>query len=160
MIEFSTELETRVKDILVANTGVGTDPDNYVKTWDDHLHDETVDNMPYVVITTRTAEKAGESEIGSKYDLYTYTVHIYYLDIQTVYATGKLKRSNILSRMKKSLESNRRLNNLQSIDPDGVREYVYDANISAVLFDSSGQEEYYSFVSELYLNVYTATSNS
>lgn len=159
MIEFATKLEERLNSILVPIVGVGSDPTFYVKTWDDHLHDEAVENMPFIVITTRTAEKSGESEIGSKYDLTMYTVHIYYLDIDASHSVGKKRRSNILSRVRKVLMEDRRLGNLLVTElATQTTEYVYDTTISAVLFDESGQEEYYTFISELYLNVYTAAN--
>lgn len=151
MIDFRTHLQNRC--IQIATTSVATD----VKTFDNHLHDVELTQMPFMVVNVRTAEKSGESEIGVNYDLYMWTVHFYYLDIAEVYNTGDQRRNTVMSKLEKSLEEDRRLGGLD-VTVNGKREYVFDSSISAALFDSSGQEEYYSFVSELYLNVYTAKS--
>lgn len=159
MIDFRTKLEDKISTLVTTWVGPSSGITAPVVTFDDHLHDVELNQFPYVVINVRTAEKAEAGEIGNTYDLFMWTIHIYYLDLVATYSTGKTRRDHILSIIEKNLEKNRYLDHLQSTDPDGAREYVYDSSISAILFDSSGQEEYYSFVSELYLNVYTARSN-
>lgn len=158
MLNFRTHLQDNITTIVRAAVGSGTDPTDYVRTFDSYLHDIDIIDNPFVVINVRTAEKASQSEIGNTYDLYMWTVHIYYIDITDTYASGDNRRNLILSKIEKTLEENRRLGNLEVIDTSGHREYVYDSSISAILFDQSGQEEYYTWVSELYLNVYTAKS--
>lgn len=162
MITFRTVLEDKLLAIAQAQVGVGTDSTDFVRTFDNHIHDFNLDYAPnpwpFVVVNVRTAEHAGGaqgSEIGTPYDLYEWTVHIYYIDIVKDYNTGDMRRDKILGKLVKALEENRRLDNLESVY-SGTREYVYDSTISAVVFDSSGQEEEYSFQSELYLTVYTA----
>lgn len=150
MIEFRSELRDKLIELLTS--WVGSD----VVTFDNYLHDVEHDQVPYVVVNVRTAERAAAAEIGNDYDLKMWTVHIYYLDIAEVHSEGEDKRNRVLGTIDKKLEENRRLNNLEVTTVDGHREYVYDSSISAVLFDESGQDEYYSFISELYLNVYTA----
>lgn len=157
MIGFRTNLQDRIESILNTAVGPGSDPTHTVISFDSYLHDVSLEDTPFVVVNVRTAEKAGESEIGAKYDLYMWTVHIYYIDMHSVYEEGETKRNNILSRIEKVLEEKRRLDNLTST-VGGATEYVYDSSISAILFDSSGHDQYYSFISELYLNVYTAKS--
>lgn len=159
MIDFRTHLQNKILDLSKEIVGVGTDATNYVRTFDDHLHDFNLDftpnPWPFIVVNVRTAERSGDSEIGLAYDLYMWTVHIYYIDLVQTYSQGDQRRNFILSKLVKYLEENRRLENFE-VMVNGKREYVYDSTISAVLFDSSGQEEEYSFVSELYLQVYTA----
>lgn len=157
MLEFSEKLETHVKSLLTTWVGPGSDTIYFVKYFDDHLHDVEETQLPFVVVTLRTAEASGrsEQEIGVPYDLGEYTIHIYYLDTTADYAAGKKRRSFIMSKIEKLLEENRRLQNFE-VAVDNSREYVWDSRISSVLFDYSGQEEYHSFVSELYLSVDTA----
>lgn len=161
MIEFSERLEERIREVVDAVAGSST-PAPYIKSYGDHAADVPYDQMPHMMVIVRTDEKESSGEIGNEgYDLWRWTVHLYYLDIETsddpnAYKTAKQRRSNIMSRVTKGLERNKRLNNLEVIDSDGAREYVYDSEISAVLFDSSGQPGDYSFVTELYLNVFTA----
>lgn len=150
MIQFRKELKARLLQLIP--TWVGSD----VRTFDDYLHDVERNQLPYITVHVRTAEKAAASEIGTDYDLRMWTIHIYYLDIHKEHELGDELRDKVLGTITKKLEENRRLDNLEVIDPDSHREYVYDSSISAVLFDESGQEEEYTFVSELYLNVYTA----
>lgn len=152
MIEFRTHLQKRVMDI--AKDILTTE----VKTYDDHLHDlDDLAHFPFLVVNVRTAEKSGDSEIGTGgVQLWNWTVHIYYLDINADYKTADERRNNILSRLELEFEKNKKLNHLD-VSVEGIgREYVWNTSISAVLFDYSGQEEYHSFVSELYLNVETA----
>lgn len=157
MIDFSLELEQRVSDLIFAAVGPAADAPNVI-TFDDHLHDVDRSQLPFIVVTTRSAEEGAVQEIGSNWGPKTYTVHVYYLDIADTYAEGKLRRANILSRVRKALEPQFNLGNMESVDDDGTREYVFDSGITTILFDSSGQDQYYSFVSELYLEVQTATT--
>lgn len=157
MIDFAEQLEDRVRAIVTTAVGNVADAPDYVKTFSDHLYDVEIQNLPFVVVTTRSNELE-DQEVGTQFDNRLWTVHIYYLDITTTYEEGKNRRSKLLSKIERALNTDRRLGNLEVVDGLGYREYVFDSKISSVLFDASGQEEYYSFVSELYLNVYTARS--
>lgn len=160
MIDFRKVLQDKCMELAQTAVGPGSDPVNYVKTFDKRLHDIEVDETPFLVVNVRTAEKAAPGEIGNGgYDLFMWTVHFYYLAVEVEdWQEGSDRRDIIFGKLEKALEENKNLNNLQSTSTDGKREYVYDSSITAGLFDDSGEEEYYSFVSELYFNVYTARS--
>lgn len=132
-----------------------------VKTFDDHLHafDLEVDPepFPFVVVNVRLNEKEEPGEMGTDHDLRTWTVHIYYIDANLPdYAEGQDRRDKVLGTLERELEKDRRLGGLSYTDDKGIREYVFDSDVKLISFDSSGQEEYYTFVSELHMLVYTA----
>ena len=158
MIEFRTALEDRLMSIITTTVGTGTDPTHFVRTVDNHIHDFnltfTPNPWPFMVVAIRSVEQSGQSEVGVPYDLYMWTVHLYYISLDANFNTGDEKRNFILGKLVKKLEEDRFLGGLSSTS-GGKRERVYDSTISAVLFDFAGQEEEYSFQSELYLNVYT-----
>lgn len=159
MIDFSEKLEEYLQQKVIDWVGSGSTLTNPVVTVDDHLHgfnEVDPDPFPFVVVSVRQAESQAESEIGVSYDLWSWTVHFYYIDSRSDYITGKSMRKTVIGTLIKQLEKDRRIGGFDSVDDDGAREYVYDSKIDAVLFDVSGQEEYYTFVSELYLNLYTA----
>lgn len=158
MIDFTDKLNDHLVTLAGTWVGAGTDPNgNYItKTIDDHLHDVAITNTPYLAIVVKDFEQSSAGEIGVDHDLYEYNVHLYYIAMNTVYNTGKVARSTILSRLVKNLEMNKRLNNFQVVDTQGGREYVFDLNVTAGNFDYIGQDQYHSFTSELYITVYTA----
>lgn len=157
MINFSAELEAQITSTMQVEVGVGgSDPTNAVVTFTDRLQDFDLTQFPALVIFVRQGERVGE-DINAPQGMRDYTVHMYYLDLVKDWALGKAKRSNIMSRIEKTVNKDTRFNAFQSVDPDGTREYVWNSEITSFNFDSSGQEEYYSFVGEMYLTVHTAT---
>lgn len=158
LIEFRSALRDRVQEIATATVGPGTDPTDYIKTFDSYLHDVKIEALPYMVITVRTAELNESGEMGGDFDLYRWTLHIYYLDTNPDYPTGDDRRNVIMGKLEKALELDRFLGNLRHVDDAGNEEYVIDSRITTILFDSSGENNYHSFVSELYLEVDTARS--
>lgn len=156
MIEFRTDLENKLTDLISGWVGPSSTLTEKVKTFSDHIDDVSYENFPYVVINVRTMENS-DSEIGNQYDLTVWEVHIYYMDISTTYTPGKERRNLITGVIAKNLQKDRFLGQLEATDGAGTTMYVYDSKITSAIFDSSGQEEDYSFVTELYLQVYTAT---
>lgn len=149
------------KVLSICQLAVG-DPSatNYVRTFDKYLHDLPTQNFPYVVANVRQAQRTGSGEMGTYNDMYEWAVHIYYLDIETTegnYSVAEARRDEIVQKIVTAFEGNPRLDNLTDIATP-MRYVVYDSNWESVLFDSSGQEGYYTFVSELYLSVDTARS--
>lgn len=159
MIDFHKELKKHLVDsFLPSLVGVDTDLTEPAKSFSDHLYAQDLDSLPFVVVNIRSSSAdQTEGEIGNPYDLTTYETHIYYLDMCDDYVEGDDRRDTILGRLEKKLKLNRKLGNFEVTDADS-REYVYDSQISSITFDYSGQEGDYSFVSELYLTVYTAQS--
>lgn len=159
MIEFSDQLEERLTDLCKTAVGEGTDATNFVKTFDNYLHDIEISDYPYIALSVRTGnENPGLGELTTQRDIWTWYVHIYYMDVQeeSTYADGKKKRSNIMSRVEKQIIQDRRLGNLEVTDDEsGYREYVWDTHITNVLFDYTGQEDYHVFVSEMYVEVHS-----
>lgn len=155
IIDVATALEQKITEILTRTVGVGTDPTNFVKLFDDHLHDVEITLMPFVVVTARSAEQGVERSIGQHFMPRDYIVHIYYLDLSETFPEGKARRNLIVEKMASELEQNYRLDNFSLTDPAGNTEHVWDTDLTNILLDYSGQDEYYSFVSELYLTVHT-----
>jgi hypothetical protein len=152
---FRKELQERVLSILSAAVGPSSSAVYKVKTFEKKLIDYPLDQMPMCVVTVRSKNK-GETEIGTYQELWNWEVHIYLLGIAEDYDTGELQRDEIVSKIDATLTLNPRLSNLAvTINEGANRESVFDSNFSAVLFDSSGQDGYYTFVSELYLQVDT-----
>lgn len=157
MIEFRQELQNKLLELCETWTDKDADSTNYVATYDNHLHDVPMEETPFLVVNVRRQTKETEGEIGEKHGLSIWEVHIYYISLEEDYNVGDKKRDNILSRIEKELEEDRRLGNF-TVTGQSVTEKVYDNSITDILFDSSGQEQYYSFVSEMYLNVYTSSN--
>lgn len=165
LVEFSTELEEHITNVVKETVGEGTDPDNWVRSFDDHLHDfdlaYTPNPWPFVVVAVRDMELSGRSEpeIGTDhaYNLHTWTAHIYYIDVVQDYATGKRKRDNIMGRISRIFERDPRIMNFEVSDELG-REYVWDSRITNLVRDQSGQETEYAFVCEMYVSIDTAKS--
>lgn len=128
-----------------------------VKTFDKYLHDIALDQFPYIATTVRQAERHGPGEIGTTNQMYDWTVHLYYLDTTTTYDVGEARRDDVVNRLVSAFEKSPRLNNLADVSSP-VHFTVYNSYWEAILFDSSGQDGYYTFVSELYLTVETARS--
>lgn len=160
LLDVATELEARITDILTRAAGPGTDPDDYIVYFDDHLHDVEIESMPYAVVTVRSADIANnETAFSQPVSPRTWTVHIYLLQITETFAEGKRKRNAILERVYGELEQNWNLDNFEVVGAHGQREYVFMTEVTNLLLDYSGQDEYYSFVSELYLTVHTDTTD-
>lgn len=159
MIEFKEALEAKLATKLPLWVGIAVDPTNGAKTFDDHVHDLEKNQFPFIVYSARQATNANSGEIGNDFDLYEWTVHFYVLDHADQWTTGKLRRDWITGKLWKELEKDRRLGNLEARDLDGAREYVFDLKVDDVIFDTSGQQGYYTFVTELYATVFTARSN-
>lgn len=127
-----------------------------IRTYDVKLIDMPVEDFPYLVVNVRQKEQDNPGEIGTLKELWQWTVHIYYLDISETYVDAEERRDKVVDDIETVLEQNFNLGTFSvTITPQGNTERVYDSNFSSVLFDSSGQEDYYTFVSELYLTVDT-----
>lgn len=159
MIKFRTVLQDKLKDeLLPAWVGPTAGLEASAKTFDKRLYTVDYALLPFVVVNVRRGIKhEDEEEIGNPHGLYEYEVHIYYVDHDTDYDLGDARRDLLVGQLEKMIERNVRLGNCEAIDTDS-REYVFDTDISSVTFDSSGQEEDYTFVTELYLRVFTARS--
>lgn len=155
MIEFRQALQNKLLDLTKDWVGPTALVTERVISFDSYLHDVEIDDTPFIVVNVRRTSKQAEGEIGNAYDLFLWETHIYYIDMDKDYATGEAKRDKILGKIEAQLEENRRLDNLANIDGTGRREYVYDHQITDVLFDYSGQDEYHSFTAELYIEVFT-----
>lgn len=164
MIGFKQALETRLLDVCKAALGSSSGLTPYVKTFDDHLRDLPLADFPFVVAFALTKEK--ESGEIAKYNNWIWHCQIYYLDTTQGAETwddGKDRRDKIMGALEKALEGNHYLTDaadtlppLRETDSDGSVEYTMQAEITSITFDQSGQEGYYTFVSELYLDVHTA----
>lgn len=140
-------LQTEI--LSIAQTALSTT----IKTYDKKLVDQPLENYPYLVVNVRSKDQH-PGEIGTLKELWAWEVQIYYLDIVDDYDTGEERRDDIVDKLETALELNYRLNSLTvTLNTAGNTERVYDSNFSSILFDSSGQEEYYTFVSELHLTV-------
>lgn len=145
-------------------TTCGTD----VVTYDRKLQDLEPQYLPLLVATVRTEEEDGAGELGTKHDLFAWTIHIYYFDIEIgvdapgenlVFDRGDERRNGIMQKLKGAFMSDFNFGALSVNDTDaGYRESVYDVLKPTTIFDASGQEGYYSFVSEMYLTVRTQKS--
>lgn len=165
MIEFRSALRKRINDLVVPVVGVGSDPTEFVRTFDKRLKDVDVAALPFLVINVRMMEKLLPGEIGNPFQKYTWTVHIYYLDMETNadhYDIADERRDHIIAKVEKALEEARLLqiggDILQSVDTDGHREVVYDSSIQTIIFDESGDDSHQSFTCELHFEVYTDRS--
>lgn len=152
-------IQAEVITICAAVVAQGVDDDFYVNLIDKVLPSGEVpsEHFPALIVNVRTSDQAAPGEMGTLHNVWKWMVHIYYLDVSDDYTAGEEKRDEIVERVQVALEQNPRLNNIRT-NPDGagITEYVYDSDFQSVLFDSSGQDGYYTFVAELYLNVDTA----
>lgn len=145
--------------IKVINDAVGPSATNVpyrIKTTDVHLKDRPIEDMPHVVVFCRQKQLEGK-EMGSIRELWQWQLHIYYLDIVEDYTVGEERRDKISDLIEVALSDNFTLSNaLSELDPEGkATERVYNSDFSSVLFDSSGQQDYFTFVTEFYLTVFT-----
>lgn len=148
---FRKALQDQVISICTAAVGTGTDATDFVNTFDSFLHDLPQEDFPYIVVNCRQADQVSPGEMGTSSELFQWNIHIYYLDIDLEYHAGEVKRDNIIDRLITAFELNPRLSGLSKNNRT-----VYDSNFTSILFDSSGQDGYYSFISELYLSVDTS----
>ena len=160
---FQPALEQRVIDILKPVIGEGTDATDYIKSWHHYLTDLNFDPrnyssvFPFVVVSTRSLDQIGAGEIGTRFEINAWTVNLYYIDVVKDYEEGRQRRARLTHQIQKTLELEPRLQNLAVVAPnDDIAVKVYDSNFSSIQFDSSGQEGYYTFVSEMYLTVNTS----
>lgn len=157
MIEFRDALTAKLLDVAQSVTGQDSGATNPVVSFDDHLYSKDISELPFIVVNVRSWDEPEDGvEIGNPHGLKIWTVHIYYLDMTETWNEGAARRNVNVAALKKALDRNKRLDGLETIDDDGTREYVYDSKFTSATFDTSGQEGEYSFVTELYLNVYTA----
>lgn len=109
-----------------------------------------------VAITNKSWEM---SEIGPGRDEIHYKVSIYYLDVITDenFETGEDRRDEIMHQLEKRLEIDFNLGGFRhQATVDETMEIMYDAQLENTLFEVSGQEDYYTFVSEIMYTVKTA----
>ena len=160
---FQPALEEKVTDILKAAVGPGTDAVDYVKTWGFFLQDLNFDpgqydqSFPYVVTLATNEQQIAPGEMGVRLEVNSWTVSIFYIDVVKDFETGRQRRAKLVHKIQKALELEPRLQNLAITAPsDNVVTKVYDSNFASINFDTSGQEGYYTFVSEMYLTVDTS----
>lgn len=163
MIQFRTKLEATLRDKLEEWVGVGSDASDYVHTFDDYLHpfdlDITPDPFPFLVYTVRGWNESGRSdgEIGNPHDLREWDAHIYYVDTRLDREEGKTKRNKIMGIIEKELELSRpNFFGFEAIDGNGKREYIWDVRLTNGVFDTAQEDEYHTFVNELYITFDTA----
>lgn len=156
MIQFRQDAQNKLLELLESWVSVDalTAETGAVK-FDKRLYDVPLEETPFVVANVRDFQKVQGGEIGNEHDLYTWDAHIYYIDIDADYDIGEAKRDTILGIIVKNLEEDRRLGNLQTVS-GSEREYVYSLDVNTGIFDSSGQEEYFSFTGELHIELFTA----
>lgn len=154
MIEFRKNLRERLVAKVTEYVGPAT-PEPNVKLIDQYLHAVETYQLPFVVTYVRQIQNESEGEIGTPFTQDIWEVHIYYLDKNADRIAGEDKMDNIIGDLVKKIKKDRYLGHLNAVDTEGNETYVYDTKVTSVLFDSSGQEGDYSFVSEVYLNVYT-----
>lgn len=160
LMDTATQLEQRITDIITRVAGVGTDPDYYIKTFDFHLRDFEVTDAPFCVVTVRSAvQSAWPSALGQDIGPRDWTVHIYLLDVIGTFEEGKSRRNAIIDRIWGEVSKNWNLDAFEIVSSHGKREYVVLSEPTNLLLDYSGQDEYYSFVSELYMTVHTDTTD-
>lgn len=144
--------------LKIINDTVGPSATNVpyrIKTTDVHLKDRPIEDMPHVVVFVRQKELDGK-EMGSIRELWSWQIHIYYLDISEDYTEGEKRRDKISDLIEVALSDRFNLDNaVNTLDTTGNTERVYDSDFSSVLYDSSGQEGYFTFVTEFYLRVDT-----
>lgn len=143
--------------ISVMNTAVGpTSAATFkVKTFETKLRDFDPAELPMVVTFVRQKDMQLK-EIGQLQELWQWQLQFYFIDLDADWTTGEERRDYITDQIESALSKSFTLNNaVQTINVAGNVERVYDSNFTSVLFDSSGQDGYYTFVSELYLSVDT-----
>lgn len=145
--------------LKIINDAVGPAATNVpyrIKTSDVFLKDRPIEDMPHVVVFCRQKE-LDMKEMGSIRELWTWQIHIYYLDIVEDFSVGEERRDKISDLLEVALSDNFTLSNaLAELDPEGkATERVYNTDFGTVAFDSSGQDGYYTFVTEFYLTVFT-----
>ena len=160
---FVNALEESVINLLKPVIGEGTDPTDFIKSWEYYLKDLNFDRQdykrtfPFVVVTAHSAEQMSPGEMGTRLEINNWAVHIYYIDVVMDYEDGRQRRAKLVHQIQKTLELNPRLGNLSITAPnDNIAVSVYDSNFTSIQFDSSGQEGYYVLVSEMYLSVATS----
>lgn len=161
---FKNALELRLLSLATAATGQTSGLSPYVKLFDDHLYDVDVKTqMPFVVAFALNTERE-QVEI-STYGNWLWHCQLYYLDTTQdgeSWDTGKTRRDTLVEALEESFEGNHFLADstgpLTNTDGKGVTEYAWQTEITNVTFDQSGMQGYYTFVSELYLDVHTSKS--
>lgn len=102
-----------------------------------------------VAINQKTWEM---SEIGPGRDELHYHVSIYYLDLITDenFEDGEDRRDEITHQLERRLEIDFNLGGFRhQASVDVTPEIMYDAQLENVLYEVSGQEDYYTFVAEI-----------
>lgn len=160
-IDFKNALEARLLELAVAAVGSTSGLNPYVQTFDDHLDDIPITSMPFVVAFATTDEL--EAAEVAPYGSHKWSAMMYYLDTTQpgeTWATGKARRDLIVGTLHDIFEANKFLADstgpLSVISSSGVKEYVWLSQVDRVTFDGSGQEQYYTFVSEMYFSIHTA----
>lgn len=159
MIEFADGLEKKITQVLTDSVGAtGTDPTNFIVTFDDHISDYQVEQFPVLVVFLREGDKKGD-EINAPQGMKDYLIHIYYMDLVSTAQrpAGKTKRSNLMSRIEKTVNNNPRFDAFETLDDDGTREYIWHSELTSFNLDDSGLDEYHQFIGEMYFTVHSAT---
>lgn len=162
IIEFRNALRDKMLEFTREWVGEASGVAHPALTIDDHLYSQDYSLLPFIAVNVRQWTKMRDSEeMGNPVsDLKEWDVQIYYLDVTKdgqTWMDADAVRNELIGILEKNIKQNRYLDNLQTTDADGHREYVFNTEISSASFDSSGQEGEYSFVTVLYLTVYTAT---
>lgn len=149
---------------LTSVVGPGTG-DPFVRTFDNHLdtaQKELASDFPHVVVNVRqTSVQPSKTEIGVLKEPQDWQIHIYYLDITQEgesYNDGEARRDTLVHAIQHNMQIDYNFGNLRVpvAEDVSITEYVYDSDFTDILFDSSGQQDYYYFTCELYLTVNTA----
>lgn len=149
-------IQDKILTLLQNALDINSNADYKVRTFSRRLTDLPIAELPNIVVTVRQKSQSGPGEFGTVKELWAWEVQIYYLDISDDYDQGEMRRDKVTDDIETVLEKAYRLDGLSvTINNLGNTETVFDSNFSSVLFDSSGQDGYYTFVSELYFTVNT-----
>lgn len=157
--EFNTVLEQRIIDLTTTWVGPGTHLTNFVQKFDDHLEPFEASEGPVLVVAARQYGPAAMNSIGATPDEKTWQVDLYYMAIGADYTSEKKKRDYIVSKLANEFEINPMLGALTQVSDNGFTNAVVGSSVEAVTFDVSGQDGYYTFVTEIHLTVDVSTSN-
>lgn len=160
-MELNEAIENHLSSIAASIIGPGSDPTNYVKMLDDHLRDfDLVTENPFLVVSVREWEKDTPSEIGgaSVRPNKNWDSIFYFLFVSKDWTTGKQQRNLLVNKLINRLESDPLLGGFSYSSPSGVTTIVWDSEVESGTFDESGEDGYYTFVSEIHLTVRTSSS--
>lgn len=149
-------LQEKITDMMKTAVGPASSATDKIVTFDNRLRDVPITSLPFLAIIVREKDQDGAGEIGTMHELWKWRIHMYYLDIVDDYDAGEDRRDKIVDDIETVIEQSPRLENLSvTLNPQGNTESVWDSNFTNVIFDMSGQDDFYTFVCELYFDVDT-----